>query len=425
MGRMDVFALVDGNNFYASCERVFNPRLESVPIVILSNNDGCIIARSNEAKVLGIKMGVPFHEMKKLIVDNGVKAFSSNYTLYGDMSARFMTTLSEFSPDVEVYSIDECFLELKGFGNFNLWDHGQVMRKTVYQHTGIPCCVGIGPTKTLAKIANRLAKKAPSYNGVFVIDDVESRHYALSHVSTDDIWGIGRQYQKKLEAVGITNALELSRMPREWAKGHLGGIVGERIIQELNGISCIDLEMIPDSKKCISATRAFGKIVTEQTDISEALSFHISRATEKLRSQRSAAKIISFFYHSNPFSNVYPYFRVARSIELPIASNDPRCFNLPVQALLKKTFRKGIRYHKAGVILQEICPAESVPLDFFIKGDTTKTKALLATIDVLNKRYGRGTLQLASSGMGKSWTTQANLKSPNYSTNWKDLLQVK
>ena len=419
-----MFALVDCNNFYASCERVFNPKLEGIPIVILSNNDGCIIARSNEAKALGIKMGAPYHEMKSLILNNGVRAFSSNYTLYGDMSARVMSILSEFSPDSEVYSIDECFLGMEGFNNFDLSDYGQTMRQTVRQYTGIPVCVGMGPTKTLAKIANRLAKKMPVNNGVFVIDSEATRLHALANIATEDIWGIGRQYQQKLASFGLKNALELSHMAPDWGKIHLGGVVGMRLIHELNGLSCIDLEQIADPKKNIAATRAFGKVVTDEKDISESLSFHISRAAEKLRAQGSVAKIVCFFFQTNPFSKVFPFVRMAKAIELPVATSDTRLLNAPVQAMFKRCFRPGLRYHKAGVMLQELSPASHVQSDFFAKSDAPEACELMATLDSLNKRFGRGTLQLGSSGIEKSWITQANLRSPSYTTSWKELFTV-
>lgn len=294
--------MIDGNNFYASCERVFNPKLEGLPVVVLSNNDGCIIARSNEAKVLGIKMGAPFYEMKALMHKHNIKAFSSNYTLYGDMSARMMEILGGFSPSVEVYSIDECFLGFHGFQQFDLLDYAQTIRRTVKQYIGIPCSIGIAPTKTLAKVANKLAKKKPDRQGVYLIQDEASRLQALQEIPIDDIWGVGRQYQNKLAQHGVKTGWELSKIPLHWAKAHLGGVVGMRLIQELNGKPCIDLETVQEAKKNIATTRAFGKIVTEEKDIAEALSFHVSRAAEKLRAQSSVASNISFFFHSNPFS---------------------------------------------------------------------------------------------------------------------------
>lgn len=369
-------------------------------------------------------MGAPYHEMKPLILKNGVKAFSSNYTLYGDMSARMMDTLSVFSPDAEIYSVDECFLGMTGFNNFDLYEYGQLLRNTVKQNVGIPCCVGIGPTKTLAKIANRLAKKNPDANGVFIINSEESRINALQRISVDDIWGVGRQYQQKLATKNIETGEQLSKISTEWARVNLGGVVGVRMINELNGQSCIDLEMIAEPKKNIAATRAFGKVVTEQQDISEALSFHIARASEKLRAQNSVAKVITFFFHSNPFSKVYPFFRVTRSIELPVATSDPRKLNAPVQNMLKQTFKNGVRYHKCGVMLQGLVSANGFQADLFSAADTEETSALLSTVDILNKKYGRGTLKFASSGFNNSWMTQANLKSPCYTTNWHDLMRV-
>ena len=420
-----VFALIDGNNFYASCERVFNPKLQNVPIIVLSNNDGCVIARSNEAKAFGIKMGAPFHEMRQLVEKHGVRAFSSNYTLYGDMSARMMQTLSEFSPDTEVYSIDECFLGMEGFQHFDLIEYGQTIRETVKRNVGIPCSVGIALTKTLAKVANRFAKKNLEHNGVMVIAEEDVRRAVLLNTEIDDVWGIGRQYGQKLKAHGVTNALQLSKMSPAWGKANLGGVVGERLIHELNGLSCIDLEMVQDPKKNIAATRAFGKVVTEQEDISEALSFHVSRAAEKLRAQKSVANIVTFFFHSNPFSKSLPFFQVYHSVKLPIATSDTRQFNDPVQQMLKKLFRPNIRYHKCGVMLQGITDATRLQSDFFNAPDSDKTIELMKTLDSLNHRFGRDTLKFGRSGFKLDWKTQAKMKSPNFTTNWNDLLKVK
>ncbi len=420
-----MFALVDGNNFYASCERVFNPKLEGVPIVILSNNDGCVIARSNEAKALGIKMGAPYFQMKELIQKHNIKAFSSNYTLYGDMSARMMSILSEFAPEVEVYSIDECFLSLKGFNNFHLGNMGQSIRSSVRQQVGIPCCVGIGPTKTLAKIANRFAKKNPGTNGVFAIENEDSRLHALKNIAVEDVWGIGRRYADLLNSMGVETAYELSRFPESWARQYLGGVVGVRLLRELNGQQCIELEMVPGPKKIISATRCFGKIVTQERDISEALSFHVARAAEKLRQQNSVAKSVHFFFQTSPFSKTTPFFQVYKSVTLPVATNDTRRLNEPVQELLKKTFRKGLRYQKAGIHLHGITPEDELQQDFFTNADTPKAKVIMSTLDNLNKRFGRNTVNFASSGFERSWITQANLRSRCYTTNWDELLTVR
>lgn len=420
-----MYGLIDGNNFYASCERVFNPKLEGLPVVVLSNNDGCIIARSNEAKALGIKMGAPFYEMKALVQKHNVQVFSSNYTLYGDMSARMMEILSGFSPCVEVYSIDECFLGFHGFQQFDFLDYAQTIRGTVKQYIGIPCSIGIAPTKTLAKVANKLAKKKPDRQGVYLIHDEASRVQALREIETGDIWGIGRQYQHQLAEKNIKTGLELSEVPLHWAKAHLGGVVGMRLIQELNGKACINLETIPEPKKNIAATRAFGKVVTEEQDIAEALSFHVSRAAEKLRAQDSVASNIAFFFHSNPFSKTYPFFRVFRSIDLPVPTSDTRKLNEPVQRLLRHTFKPSIRYHKCGVMLQDLSPQSNIQNDLFQPADSSKALSLMAAMDKLNRAYGRGALQFASNGIDKPWLTQANLRSGSYTTNWKELFSVK
>jgi DNA polymerase V len=422
---MVVFALIDGNNFYASCERVFNPRLQTVPIIVLSNNDGCIIARSNEAKAVGIKMGAPFHEMKALVEKHGVRAFSSNYTLYGDMSARMMQTLSEFSPDTEVYSIDECFLGMDGFQHFNLVEYGQTIRETVKRNVGIPCSVGIAPTKTLAKVANRFAKRNLKLNGVMVISEDQTRRLVLENTEIGDVWGIGRQYGQKLKQLGLSNAFQLSTMSPAWGKANLSGVVGERLIHELNGVSCINLEMVQDPKKNIAATRAFGKVVTEKKEIGEALSFHISRAAEKLRAQNSVANIVTFFLHSNPFNKSFPFVQIYNSIKLPVATSDTRKFNDPVQTMLTKLFRPNVRYHKCGVMLQGIMNASQIQTDFFHEPDSDKAIQLMKSLDMINHRFGRGTLNLGSTGFGSSWKTQANRKSAHFTTDWNELLIVK
>jgi len=260
---------------------------------------------------------------------------------------------------------------------------------------------------------------------VFVIDNDQSRLHALKNIAVDDIWGVGRQYAKKLIAEGINTAYELSLVSQEWARKNLGGVIGMRMVQELNGISCIELEMVQEPKKSIAAARSFGKIVTDPNEISEALSFHIFRASEKLRAQNSVAKGLVFFFHSSPFSKVQPYFRVWQSVELPIATNDPRKLNEPVQRLFKKLFRPGIRYQKAGVILQELSPADNLQGDLFSVPDSSEAKKLLAAVDGLNTRFGRGALKFANSGFKRSWMTQANYASPRYTTSWNELMKVR
>lgn len=419
-----MFALIDGNNFYASCERVFNPMLEGKPIVVLSNNDGCVVARSSEAKALGIPMGIPVHEVKSIISKYDVDVFSSNYTLYGDMSARMMQTLAEFSPEIEIYSIDECFLGLSGFDRFDLAEYGLMIRNTVKQNVGIPCGVGMGITKTLAKIANKVAKKYSQYGGVFIIDSPEKRIEVLKTTGVDEIWGIGDKFEAKLRAVGIQTAYDLSIVGKDWAQRNLGGIVGVRLIHELNGLSCLPLELIQEPKKNIAATRAFGKVVTSKDELAEALSVYIARGAAKLRLEGSVAKQISYFIHSNPFSKTYPYFSAGESITLPVATSDTVRLTGVVLKSLEKKYRSGIRYHKAGIMLSFLRLEGSVQGDLFCYGDTERTKALMQTIDNLNNRYGRDTLVLGSAGFKRNWGTRINNRSPQYTTSWTDLMPV-
>ncbi|MCF0049568.1 Y-family DNA polymerase [Dyadobacter sp. LJ53] len=399
--------------------------LEGKPIVVLSNNDGCIIARSNEAKAFGIPMGVPVHEVKSIITEKGINVFSSNYTLYGDMSSRMMRTLGEFSPEMEVYSIDECFLGLSGFNRFNLHNYGLLIKKTMKQNVGIPCSIGIGSTKTLAKIANKVAKKYPDYEGVFVIDSPEKRIEVLKTIGVDDVWGIGRKYLSKLNAVGIHTAYQLSTVCKDWAQKNLGGVVGLRLVHELNGLSCLPLELVQEPKKNIASTRAFGKIVTSKDELAEALSVYTARGASKLRAERSVAKQISYFIRSNPFSKTYPYFSTGHSITLPVATSDTCKLTAAVLRSLEKTFRPGVRYHKAGIMLSFLRPEGSVQDDLFSHGDTEQAKVLMKTLDELNRRYGRDTLALGSAGFKRDWGTRAHNRSPQYTTSWSDLMSVR
>jgi DNA polymerase V len=309
-----MFALVDCNNFYASCERVFNPRLVGKPIIVLSNNDGCVIARSNESKALGIAMGEPYFKCKELIEKQGVIAFSSNYTLYGDMSARVMETLAQFAPEMEVYSIDEAFLNLDGMPG-DLTDYCRKIRNTVRQWTGIPVGIGVAQTKTLAKIANRIAKKSAKANGVLVLDKQKYIDKALSITEVGDIWGIGRQYARHLNAVGVFTALQLRDMPDTWVRQHLT-IAGLRTVHELRGLSAIPLELAPAAKKGITVSRAFGHKLKEKDQIKQALITHVTRAGEKLRGQGLLAKHLMVFMHTSPFAQYKPQYGGAKDIAL-------------------------------------------------------------------------------------------------------------
>ena len=295
-----IFALVDCNNFYASCERVFNPKLEGKPIVVLSNNDGCVVARSNEAKALGIGMGVPEFQIRPLLRAHHVQVFSSNYTLYGDLSQRVMETLEQFCPDVEIYSIDEAFLGLSGFTSRNLTDYGRTMCSTVKRWTGIPVSVGIAETKTLAKIANRVAKRTPDTGGVFDLLVCPDRDALLGRIAVQDVWGIGPNHARCLAQYGITTALQLRQVDDQWVRKHMG-IVGLRLVMELRGVSCLDLEQCPSPKQGLTCSRAFGKPISTLTEMEEAISSYASRVAEKLRGERLAATVLTVFLTTNEF----------------------------------------------------------------------------------------------------------------------------
>ncbi|MDJ1472822.1 Y-family DNA polymerase [Xanthocytophaga flava] len=420
-----MFGLVDGNNFYVSCERVFNPAIENKPVVVLSNNDSSVIARSNEAKALGIQMGVPYFQIKSLLEQHNVHVFSSNYALYGNMSQRMMDVLSAFTDEIEVYSIDECFVGLNGFDRWNLEEYGIKIRETVLQHIGIPTCVGIAPTKTLSKAANNLAKKLfrkdPSQSGVLLLDTEEKWKHALSQLNVADIWGIGHQYAKKLYSYNITNAADLARVRPAWAKKHLGGVVGERLIAELNGTSCIEMELVPRAKQTICVSRSFGKVVTDLGEISEALSTYASRAAEKLREEGTVAAVISIFIQSSRFKE--KPFSAGLTITLPSPSSDSRIIVYHAIEGLKKIYKPGIEYKKTGIVLNGIISAKNMQTQLF--EERPSNPALMKTIDKINKRWGPGTVHLASDGTTQEWQMLSTMRSKRFTTRWKELPVVK
>lgn len=415
---------MDGNNFYVSCERVFDPTLENRPVVVLSNNDGCIVARSNEAKDLGLKMGEPYFQVKPLLEQHGVRAFSSNYALYGDMSSRMMDILSTFTDEIEIYSVDECFLGLKGFENWDLLDYGRNIRQTVLDYIGIPTCVGMAPTKTLSKLANHLAKKQARKDrtacGVLLLDTETKWREALKQVAVEDVWGIGRQYAQKLHSFRITSAFDLARVRPAWAKKHLGGVVGERIIAELNGISCLQLELAPQAKQSTAVTRSFGKTVTELGELSEAVSTYASRASEKLRSEGSIAAIITVFIQSNRFKQS-PYTGTI-TITLPSASSDARVLAHYDIEGLKKIYKPGIDYKKAGVILNGLISEKARQANLF--EERPSNSKLTEAVDRINARFGKGTVFLASNGTTQAWQMLSTMQSKRYTTRLKEIPEV-
>ncbi|MDO6392072.1 Y-family DNA polymerase [Pontibacter sp. BT731] len=417
-----LFALVDCNNFYASCERVFDPSLNGRPIVVLSNNDGCVIARSNEAKALGIAMGEPAFKMRDMIEQHDVQVFSSNYTLYGDMSKRVMNALATFTPSIEVYSIDEAFLDLGDFYQVDLTAYCRQMRNTVWRWTGIPVSVGVAPTKTLAKLANRLAKKSAKANGVLVLTDSKHLEEALKRTEVGDVWGVGRKYAKKLAYYGIHSAWDLRHASDAFVKKHMT-VVGLRVVKELRGEPCADLEQTIPAKQNICTSRSFGHPVTTFSEIQEATTLYASRCAEKLRKQHCCAGALTVFVMTNPFATGEQYYN-SKTIQLPVATNSTLEMVQYASLALRSIYREGYRYKKSGVIVSGICPANQVQGDLLDPVDREKHQHLMQALDKLNQKLGRDVLFCGSQGTGKEWKLKREKLSPYYTTRLSDVVEV-
>jgi len=421
-----IFALIDCNNFYASCERVFNPKLWGKPVIVLSNNDGCIVARSNEAKALGIKMAVPYFEMKDVIEKNNVYVFSSNYTLYGDMSRRVMNILSTFSPDIEFYSIDEAFLVLNGIFENNITGYCKNVRSTVMKWTGIPVSIGIAKTKTLAKIANEYAKKHPIYGGVVDLSNVdkEKKDGFLKKMVVEDIWGVGKQYARLLNFNRIYNAYEFTYMSEEWVKKNMS-VVGLRTQLELRGTACIELSDSPQPQKNILASRSFGRPVECFKEMHEAVSQYVTRAAARLRKQNLAAGNISVFLATNRFKPEEKQYSNSISYSLPEPTDyTPDLIDYAI-ALLKKIYKDGYKYKKGGVLLNDLVPNDIIQQNMFDGGLNIKKKALMKTVDSINMEWGKDTLKNASVGIRQKWDMRRQFCSPRYTTSWNELLTAR
>lgn len=414
-----MYGLVDCNNFYASCERVFNPSLNGKPVVVLSNNDGCVIARSNEAKALGIKMGIPAYQIKNLVSSHGVAVFSSNYTLYGDMSGRVMSMLAELSPEIEVYSIDEAFVNLDGIRD--LESIGRKMVSGVTRGTGIPVSLGVAPTKTLAKIANKFAKKYPAYDQLCIIDSEEKRIKALQLTEIGDVWGIGRRQAAKLQKQGIKTAYDFTRFSGAWVRKNMT-VVGERTWKELHGISCIDMENAPPAKKQICTSRSFGKMLTDIDTISEAIASHASTCAKKLRKQQSYAASLMVFIHTNNFREDLPQYWKNTVIHLPVPTNDTQEIVHYALAGLKTIYLNGYQYKKAGVIITEI--TEGAQLGLFDLVDRDKRERLMQAVDKINGEHGHN-IKLAVQGTGRGWKLKQEQLSGHYTTNLNQIIDIK
>ena len=400
-------ALVDCNSFYVSCERLFNPRIRRKPVVVLSNNDGCIISRSNEAKALGIKMGEPYFKAKDIIVKNKVEVFSSNYSLYGDLSRRVMRTLKRFNSEIEVYSIDEAFLDLSNFLDSEVEKVGKEIRETVLQWTGIPTSIGIAKTKTLSKIANHIAKKKQS--GVTSLISIENLDPVLEKIEINDVWGVGRQLTKFYQKNGIYNAKQLKNKSNTWIKKS-SNVLGSRTAMELRGIPCINLETTQTKRKSCVVSRSFGKRIEKFQELKEAVANYCLNASEKIRSESLVAKAITVFVRTNPFQRNFGYYSNAKTIDFPIATNNSIETVKTAISILESIFKNGYQYQKAGVMLTGLRNDDSRK-NLFSSEKDEKIDSLMRSIDNTNYRYGRSTLSLASAGVQKKWNMRRQYSS--------------
>lgn len=418
----NIFALVDCNNFYASCEKLFRPDLANMPVVVLSNNDGCVIARSKEAKKLGIKMGVPVFQVRELLQKHGVKAFSSNYALYADMSQRVMNTLEDLAPRVEVYSIDEAFLDLTGVSySQSLTEFGLSIRQVIQKCIGITVCVGIAPSKTLAKLANHAAKTWHKTGGVVDLTSKNRQRKLLALLPVNEVWGIGSKLTKRLQQLGIDTALQLADADPKFIRQHFSVVV-ERTVRELNGESCIALEEMAPTKKQIISSRAFGERITDKQQMREAISEYISRACKKLRQEQQQAKHLTVFLRTSPFSDKDAPYSASKSLELDSPSSDTRVFLTKAMRLLDGLWVDGYRYAKAGVMLADFYDPGVYQPGLFDDPIVQKEsdQALMQLMDKLNTKHAN-TIFFASQGAKQDWSMKRELLSPAYTTNWREL----
>ena len=419
--RDKVFALIDCNAFYVSCERVFNPKLNNRPVVALSNNDGCIISRSKEAKALGIKMGVPLFKVKDIVEKEKVVVFSSNYTLYADMSRRVMNIISSSSPYTEIYSIDEAFVELSSLP-IDYESYAHQLRQTILQHTGIPVSIGIASTKTLAKVANHKAKKDDSLNGVCSLVNYNNIDQILELTEVGDVWGVGRRLSKKLINHGIHNAKLLKNCSDSWIRKMMS-VNGLKTITELRGISCIPLEEYSMTRKSCCTTRSFGKLLTNLEDIEQAVTTFARRAAERIRSESLAASCVSVFVRTNPFDKKSAYYSNGASRTLSHPTHDSITIIETALLLTKRIFKNNYQYKKAGVLLSGLCDKSEIQETLFEK-NYNQNSDLMSAIDAINYRYGRDTLQMASECKVGNWKQKRENCTRNYTTQIDRLLLV-
>jgi DNA polymerase V len=416
-----LFALVDCNNFYVSCERVFNPGLEGKPTIVLSSNDGCVVSRSPEAKALGIKMGIPVFKAQDLIVKHNVQVYSSNYALYGDMSRRVMNSLNHFVSEVEIYSVDEAFLNLAGFSSLEpdlLLKYVRFMRTKVRQWTGIPVSVGIAPTKTLAKIASYLAKRSPQ--GITELLSDKSQEEALAQIAVEDIWGIGKKLATRFRTYGINTALQL-RNANEALIKQISGVVGVRVVLELRGISCLPLAIMPIARHGITVSRSFGHPVESLAELKEAAATYVARAARKLRREKLAANLLSISLTTNRFNHETDQYSNTTTIGLPVATNyTPELVQYASRAL-EDIYRDGYRYKKVGILMSELVSSDQIQANFFDDRNRDRAKKLMQTMDEINLKMGKDAIKFAAEGMEQLWKLRSQYRSPKYTTCWDDL----
>lgn len=421
-----MFALVDVNSFYCSCETAWRPDLLGKPVVVLSNNDGCVIARSAEAKALDIKMGAPYFQMKDYFRQKGVVCFSSNYALYGDMSQRVMTTLEQLCPRVEVYSIDEAFCDLSGIRNCrDLHDFGKELKNKVFQHTMLRVGVGIAQTKTLAKLANHAAKTWTATGGVVDLSNVDRQRKLMHLLPIEEVWGVGRRIAKKLNAMGISTALQLADADLRFIRRHFS-VVLERTVRELRGESCLGLEEFAPLKQEIVKSRSFGERITDYEDMRQAICTYASRAAEKMRVEHQFCRYVSVFVKTSPFAVNEPYYGNSAATQLQVPTQDTRDILGAATACLDRIWKDGHRYQKAGVMLGDFYSQGVAQLNLFDdNAPKENSEALMRLLDGMNHRYGRGTLQFAAQGIQQPWQMKREMLSPAYTTKLKDVPTVR
>lgn len=420
---MKPIALIDCNNFYCSCERVFNPKLTGKPVIVLSNNDGMPISRSEEAKAIGIDMAKPIFELRDIIKKHNVQVFSSNYTLYADYSRRIMETLRQFSPEVEEYSIDEAFVGLRGFENRDLTEYGREIKATVYQWTGIPVAVGIAPTKTMAKIASKIAKKSVKAKGVLDLTNPKYQEIALKRFDVGDIWKCGPARSTLLKSHGINTAWDLRNARLEWIDKKMG-VEGTRMVRELRGEQCIPLELVKQQKKRIGCGRSFGRKVESLLEIKECLASHIADAAVRLRRDHQVAGAINIYLQTNPHSNG-PQYNNGISVEFPMATDETGEMIRWATKAVEKIYKPGYIYKRVQVDMDKLCSNAGIQQNLFIKRDRQKQVQLMGALDKVNQVFGVGRLRYLAEGIEKDWKTRFEYRSPRYTTRWDELLVVK